>query len=67
MYKNFLVQYYRENKQRLQKRLLEDIKTFLKKKKWQYVPERYKNISEDKKQKLVEYIKNIIEWEDVLL
>ena len=29
-----------------------------KKKKWQYGRERYKNLSENEKQKLVEYIKN---------
>ena len=28
--------------------------------------ERYKNLSEDEKQKLVEYRKNIIEWEKML-
>ena len=34
-----------------------------KEKKWQYGRERCKNLSEDEKQKLVEYRKNIIEWE----
>ena len=33
----------------------------MKKKKQQYGRERYKNFSEDEKQKLVEYRKNIIE------
>ena len=32
-----------------------------KEEKWQYGRESYKNMSEDKKQKLVEYRKNIIE------
>ena len=43
------------------KKLMKDIKVFLKnktKKKWQYGLQQYKNLPEDEKQKLVEYIKN---------
>ena len=40
--------------------LVKDVKVFIKKKKEQYGHERYKNLSEDEKQKLVEYSKNII-------
>ena len=50
--------YYQENKGRLQKKkLVKDIKIFLKKKKkkkQQYGRERYKNLSEDEKDKVVE-------------
>ena len=37
------------------RKLVRDIKDFLKK--WQYGGERYKNLSEDEKEKLVEYRK----------
>ena len=37
-----------------------------KKKKQEYGPKRCKNLSEDEKQKLVEYRKNIIEWDKML-
>ena len=49
-------------KGRLQKKLVKAIKILLKKinKKWWYGYERYKNIPEGEKQKLVEYRKNII-------
>ena len=59
MSKNLSLKYFRENKERLQK----NIKIFLKKKnkKRQYGRERYKNLSEDQKQKVAEYRKNIIE------
>ena len=60
MSKNLSAKYYQENKKRLQKKVLKDIKIFLKKKKkkkQQYGCERYKNLSEDEKQKLVEYRK----------
>ena len=60
MSENLSSKYYQENKERLQKTLLKDIKMFLKKKKkkkQQYSQERYKNISEYEKQKLVEYRK----------
>ena len=59
MSKNLSLKYFRENKERLQK----NIKIFLKKKKKkrQYGRERYKNLSEDQKQKVAEYRKNIIE------
>ena len=62
MSKKLSAKYYQENKERLQKKLVKDIKMFLKKKKkkkQQYGPERYKNPSEDEKQKLVEYRKKI--------
>ena len=45
------------------------IKIFLKKKNkknWEYGFECYQNLWEDEKQKLVEYRKNIIEWEKML-
>ena len=63
MPKNLIAKSYQKNKKRLQKKLVKDIKIFLKKKKkkQQYGCERYKNLSEEKKQKLVEYRKNIIE------
>ena len=50
---------YQENKERLQKKLVKDIKIFLKKKrkKWQYGCKRYKNLSKYEKQKPVEYRK----------
>ena len=57
-----------KNKERPQKKLTKDIKIFLRKKirkikekKQEYSRDRYKNISEDEKQKLAEYRKNIIE------
>ena len=53
---------YQNNKERIQKKLLKDIKVFLKKeneKKWQYGRERYKNLPEDEKQKLAEYREKI--------
>ena len=60
MSKNLSAKYYQEIiKERLLK-LVKGIKIFLKKKKkkkWQHGLERYKNLSEDKKQKLVEYKK----------
>ena len=64
MSKNLPAKYYQEGKERLQKKLMKDIKIFLKKKKnkkRQYGRERYKNLLEDEKQKLVDYRKNIIE------
>ena len=69
MCKKLLAKYYQENKERLQKKLVKDIKVFLRKKKekkQQYGRERYKNLSEDEKQNLAEYRKNIIEWEKML-
>ena len=57
-----------KNKERPQKNLTKDIKIFLRKKirkikekKQEYSCDRYKNISEDEKQKLAEYRKNIME------
>ena len=62
MFKNLSAKYDQESKERLQKQLMKDIKIFLKKKKkkskkQQYSCERYKNLSEDEKQKLIEYRK----------
>ena len=46
--------YHQDNKERVKKKLVNDIKVFLKKeKKQQYGPKSYKNLSEDEKQKLV--------------
>ena len=62
MSKTLSAKYYQENKERLQKKMLaKDIKIFLKKKKKNSARKRYKNLSGDEKQKLVEYKKNIIE------
>ena len=57
MSKILSAKYYQENKNRRQKKLLKDIKIFLRKKskKRQYGRERYKDLSENEKQKLVEY------------
>ena len=62
MSENSSVKYYQENKERLQKKIVEDVKVFLKnkKKKQQYGCEQYKNLSEGKKQELVGYWKNIM-------
>ena len=49
MYKNVSVTFYQENRERLQKKLVKDIKVFQrkkKKKKQQYGRECYKNLSE---------------------
>ena len=55
--KTLSAKYYQENKERLKKRLV--MKIFLQKKKktktQHYGCERYKNLSEDGKQKLAEY------------
>ena len=56
MSKKLSAKYYQDNKERLQKNLVKDIKVFpekKKKKKPQYGRERYKNLLEDEKQKLV--------------
>ena len=62
MFKSISSKYYQENKERLQKKsLAKYIKVFLKKKKKkkrQYGHERYKNLPENEKQRLVEYRKN---------
>ena len=60
MSKDSLAKYFQNNKERLQKKLVKDIKVFLKKKKKkkQYGRGQYKNLLEDEKQKLVEYRKN---------
>ena len=47
---NFSAKYYQSNKERLQKNIVKDSKR-------QYCCERYKNLSEDEKSKLVEYRK----------
>ena len=59
MSKNLSAKYYQKNKERLQKKLVKDIKIFPKKKqkKSDKNCERYKNLSEDEKNKLVEYRK----------
>ena len=60
MYKDSSAKYYQNNKEKLQKRLLRDIKFFLKMKrkiKRQYGCEQYKTVPEDEKQKLAEYRK----------
>ena len=59
MSKNLSVKYYQENKEKLPKKLIKDIKMFLQKikKKRQYGRECYKDLLEDEKQKLVEYKK----------
>ena len=58
MSQNLSAIYYQENKERLQKRALERYQNLLKEgKKWQYGHERYKNLPEDEKEKLVEYRK----------
>ena len=54
MPKNLSAKYYQENKERLQKMLVKDIRVFLKKrkkKKRQDGSERYKNLPEDEKQR----------------
>ena len=51
---------YQNNKERLQKKSRKNIEVFPNKKKdQQYRHERYKNLSEDKKQRLVEYKKRL--------
>ena len=53
---NLSVKHYQENKERLQKKLVKDIKIFLrkkKKKKQQYDCERHKNLSKDEKNNMV--------------
>ena len=60
MSKNLSAKYYQENKERLQKKLVKDIKISLKKKKKKsnnMVVNDTKNLPEDEKQKLVEYRK----------
>ena len=59
MFESLLAKYYQEDKERLQKTFLEDIKINLKKKKnkkkKQYACKQHKDTSEDEKQKLVEH------------
>ena len=57
MSKTLWAKYFQEHEERLQKKLAKDIKNLIKKKKkkkWQFGHERYKNLSEHEKQKLVE-------------
>ena len=64
MSKKSSAKYYQGNKKRLQKKLMRDIKTFLrkkKKKKWQHGCEWYKNLPEDKKQKPCWVLKKILQ------
>ena len=63
MSKTLSVKYYQENKERLQKKYCEAYQNPSKEEKvknQQYGRERYKIISEDEKQKLVEYRKKIL-------
>ena len=61
MAKNLSAIYYQENKERLHKKHVKDIKIFLKKKKkQQYACEHHKNLSEDEKNKLIEYRNKIL-------
>ena len=56
--------YYQDNKERLQIKACKRYQNLSKeKKKQQYGREHYKNLSENEKNKLVEYRKNITEWE----
>ena len=69
MSKTSSAKYYQENNETLQKKLVKDIKIFLKmkkKKKRQYGREWYKNLWEVEKQKLVEYRKNFTGWDKIL-
>ena len=64
MFKNLSAKYCQENKERLQKKLMKDVKIFLKKKKkkkQQYGRESYKNLSEDEKKSFLSIKENIIE------
>ena len=63
MCRNLSAKCYQENKERLQKKFVKDVKIYLKKKikNQRFDHERYKNLAEDEKQKLVEYRKKIIE------
>ena len=57
MFRNLSAKYYQENNERLHNKIVKYIKAILKKKKKkkrQYGWERYKYLSEDEKQKLVE-------------
>ena len=61
--KNLSAKYYQKNKEKIQKKLLKDIRIFSKEekeKKQQYGHECYKNLSEDEKQKFVDYRKKIL-------
>ena len=64
MSKDLSAKYYRENKDRLQKKVHESYQSLSKEAKeikQQYGRERYKHLSENEKQKLVECRKNIVE------
>ena len=63
MFRNLSAKYYQENKEKLEKNLVKNIKIFLKKKKKkkrQHGLERYKNLSEDGKINWRNIEKNII-------
>ena len=59
MSKDSSAKYYQKNKEKLQKKLMiyQDPSEEEKNKKWHYGRERYKNLPEDVKQRLVEYRK----------
>ena len=66
MSKNLSAKYHQENKEILQKKIMKDIKIFLKKKNKQnqtrqYDRECYNNLSEEEKQELVDIEENITE------
>ena len=66
--KAYQPKYYQENKERVQKNLAKDVTIYLKIKKQQYDREHYKNLSEDEKQKFVEYRKKYYRmWKNALL
>ena len=62
--KDLSAKYHQDNKVGYKERLMKDIKVFLKKKKQKsnnMVEKKCKNLSEDEKQKLGDYKRNIIE------
>ena len=66
MSKTLSAKHYQENKTGLQKRLF-SFSREEKEKKWQYGHERYKNLSKDKKQKLVEYRKKYYKMRKIFI
>ena len=67
MSKDLSGKYFQVNKKRQQKTAHERYPFKRRKwKKWQYHCEKYKNLSKDEKQKLVDYRKNIIKWDKML-
>ena len=61
MSKTLSAKYCKKNKERLQKKTVKNIKIYLKNKKNQYGPERYKNLSKMKNKSLLSAEKNITE------